>query len=68
MMTSKQQWLLEKLMKELENIDSEKYDAMWFMSETNYASNMYNTYATSRKEASEDISRLLEEKKIYENK
>ena len=31
-MTSKQQWFLEKLMKELENIDSEKYDAMWFMS------------------------------------
>lgn len=64
-MTSKQQWFLEKLMKELENIDSEKYDAMWFMSNTFYASNMYNTYATSKKEASDDISRLLEEKRIY---
>ena len=59
MMTSKQKWFLEKLMKEIEALGYEFNGR-----ETFYGSNGYSTYGTTSKEASQDISMLLKVKEL----
>ena len=66
MITSKQSWFILKLMKELEEIDPEKYDTKWFIYSLIYASKGYNDYRTTKFEASKDIQTLLSEKEKYE--
>lgn len=64
MITSKQSWFIMKLMKELEELDS-KYNEDWFVANTYYASDCYNDYKTTKREASEDIKTLLAEKEKF---
>jgi hypothetical protein len=62
MMTDKQKWFISKLMKEIETMGYvfEGY-------ETNYGSNSYDTYRTSKQEASEDIDKLIKIKDMMLN-
>lgn len=62
MMTSKQKWFIGKLIKELEDMGC-KVDS----GDTLYGSKGYDTYRTSKKEASEDISMLLNIKEQVES-
>ena len=59
MMTAKQKWFLEKLMKEVEELGY-----TFSGKETFYGSNGYNSHSTTSKEASQDISMLLKIKEL----
>lgn len=63
MMTSKQEWFILKLKRELEAIDSEKYDTAWMMNNIFYMDAGFK--CTTKREASEDIQRLLAELEQY---
>lgn len=60
MMTSKQKWFISKLMKEIEEAGNCKVIA----NDTFYGSNGFDSYRTSKKEASDDISFLLKIKDL----
>lgn len=62
MMTSKQEWYLNKLLNELREKDAEKYDTNWEM--MNLASAWATTsYEVSKSDASHDIQLCLDELK-----
>lgn len=62
MMTSKQKWFVNKLLKEIETEFKEDLGL-----QTNFGSNGYDAYRTTIKEASDDISFLLKAKENLEN-
>ena len=62
MMTSKQKWIVMKLLKEIEELGY-KVDH----NELLFAGNNYDTYRTSKREASEDIDYLLKLKSAIES-
>lgn len=63
MMTEKQRWFILKLMKEIETIGNCNVDA----DDTVFGSNEFNTYRTSKKDASDDIGYLLKIKELMSN-
>ena len=56
MITGKQRWFIEKLMKKVEELG---YDADWGK-ELLYGCNMFDIYRTSKSDASKDITYLLD--------
>lgn len=62
-MTSKQKWLIGKLMSEIEEATGYVFTG----NETNYGSNGYDSYRTTTKEASADIEMLLDIKRDVMN-